>query len=64
MQDKPSVHREGRRCKFKGCNKPLSIYNAGPYCYRHAAKVRSAKLEERDPDLALTDDELKKVSLK
>jgi len=31
----------GRRCKFPGCQRPLSIYNHNTYCRIHLEQVLS-----------------------
>lgn len=34
----PDTYPKGRRCDERGCITRLSVYNAGPYCWCHAAK--------------------------
>ena len=34
-EKKPTVYREGRTCRFPGCNTKLSIYTEGNKCSLH-----------------------------
>jgi hypothetical protein len=40
------TYKEGRRCRFKGCNVPLSVYNPEPYCFRHSSVMELKRIDK------------------
>ncbi len=50
--DKPlKASAEGRKCKFQGCQRTLSIYNHGVYCHKHQDQLDEAEKRKTMPFL-------------
>jgi hypothetical protein len=51
MQKPLKTSAEGRRCRFPGCERTLSIYNHEAYCHKHRDQMAEEEKRKSPPYL-------------
>ncbi len=51
MQKPLKSSAEGRKCRYPGCERTLSIYNHGSYCHNHLDQMAEAEKRKTAPHL-------------